>query len=119
MKKFIAFLVSAVLTLGAVSCQKDIDNAKSLGGSTWVSQAGTNIYTLSFKNATDFEMDVLTLPLEHHYYQGTFIITGNKTGLQNCNITLSFDSSWTEKWSSGYFKSDSELVLESLVFTRK
>ena len=121
MKKFISILVGVVLTLGAValtsSCQKDINNAQSLVNTSWMAREGTTVYTLTFKSTSDFEMDVLSAS-KHNSYKGTFIITGNKPSLTDSNIVLGFDSTWTEDWSSGYFKSDSQLVLSSVVFTK-
>lgn len=122
MKKFIAILVGAVLTLGAIaltsSCQKDINNAKALVGSTWAGVSNSREYNLTFTSSTDFEMEVFTLPMTRNIYRGSFIVSGSKDSLTGSNIALAFDSSWKEDWSTGYFKSESELVLNSVVFTK-
>ena len=122
MKKFIAILVGAVLTLGAIaltsSCQKDINNAKSLVGSTWAGVSNSREYNLTFASSTDFDMEVLSLPLTRNIYRGSFIVSGNKDSITGSNIALAFDNTWKEDWSTGYFKSESELVLNSVVFTK-
>ena len=61
MKKFLVILagvIIAALTLSlTTSCKKDIDLAKSLIGTTWEAQDGTDSYILTFNSQSGCTMD--------------------------------------------------------------
>ena len=124
MKKLLSIVLGVVLTLGAValtsSCQKDIDNAKALVGTSWVGAADGYTYTIEFKSQTTFEMieyGTLTSP-SHKIFKGVFIITGAQSSLKGSYVTLTFESDWTHDWHSGEFVSDTELRMGSIPFKR-
>ena len=125
MKKFFAILLGVVLTVATIaltsSCKKDIDNAKSLVGTTWVCTADGYTYTLTFPSSTTFKMTAEAEGREFPEYKGVFIIVGNKSSLTGSSITLTPDSKWWEEEKEtavGEFKSESKLVLETMVFER-
>ena len=121
MKKFIAILVGAVLTLGAIaltsSCQKDINNAKSLIDTKWMGTSDGYAFTLTFISQTKFEMRRVKIG-DEKVFTGTFVITGNQTSLKGSDITLAFDGDWTESWHSGSFVSDTEMRLGGTPFRK-
>ena len=125
MKKFLSILLSVALTVTAIaltsSCKKDIDNAKSLVGSTWVCSTTEITYTLTFPSSTTFKMTAEAKGHEFPDYTGVFIIVGNKSSLTGSTITLTPDTKWWEEEKEtavGEFKSESKLVIDTMVFER-
>lgn len=125
MKKFLAFLIGAALTVTAIaltsSCKKDINNAESLVNTTWVCETNTYTYTLTFPTASTFKITASTKGMEDETYTGTFIIFGGKDSLTGSTITLTPSSKWWEEEKEtavGEFKSESKLVLEKYDFER-
>ena len=125
MKKFFAILLGVVLTVATIaltsSCKKDIDNAKSLVGSTWVCSTTEITYTLTFPSSTTFKMTAEAKGHEFPDYTGVFIIVGNKSSLTGSTITLTPDTKWWEEEKEtavGEFKSESKLVIDTMVFER-
>jgi len=126
MKKFLSILLGSVITVTAIaltsSCQKDIDNAKSLIGTEWVCATGEITYTLTFPTSTTFKMTPSAAGREFQDYTGVFIIAGAKSSLTGSAITLTPDSKWWEDEKETYvgeFKSETRLVVETFVFERK
>jgi len=120
MKKFLAFLIGAALTVTAIaltsSCKKDIDNAKSLVNTTWIAQTGGITYTLTFTSTTEFK-----IAGDGREYKGIYIITGAKDSLAGSTITLTPVDDWGEMdWETGLgkFETETKLVIEGLVFTK-
>lgn len=121
MKKFFAALVSVALMVTAVaftsSCQKDINNAKSLIGTLWIchdSVEGTT-YELTFTSTTDFKMTYNN----SQQVTGVYIITGNMSSLAGSSILLTPDDAWSGHESmSGKFETESKLVLDRMIFNR-
>ena len=128
MKKFVSIILGVVLTLGAValtsSCKKDIDNAKSLVGTTWTATdelEGT--YTLTFPSAVEFR---ITLEGNNWIGEGAFVITGSSSSkLTGCNITLTLEPGieWIDGSIlpiSGVFQSESKIYFaeDDMTFTR-
>ena len=126
MKKFLSILLGVALTVTAIaltsSCKKDIDNAKSLVGTTWICTADGITYTLTFPSSSTFKMTAEATGREFPTYSGVFIIAGSKAGtLTGCVITLTPDTKWWEEEKEtvvGEFKSDSKCVIDTMVFTR-
>ena len=120
MKKILSIVLGIALTLSAIaltsSCRKDINNAESLVGTTWVAQDGSDVYTLTFPTSTEFR---ITEEGNDWIATGLFIITGNKTGLTGSHITLTLEpgSHWidydTNRSVSGVFVSESKIKFES------
>lgn len=121
MKKFFAALVSVALMVTAVaftsSCQKDINNAKSLIGTLWIchdSVEGTT-YELTFTSTTDFKMTYNN----SQQVTGVYIIAGNMSSLAGSSIILTPDDAWSGHESmSGKFETESKLVLDRMIFNR-
>ena len=119
MKKILSIVLGVVLTLSAIaltsSCRKDINNAESLVGTTWVAQEGSDVYTLTFPTSTEFR---ITEEGNDWIATGNFIITGNKTSLTGSHITLTLDfgSHWVDDEFApltGVFVSESKIKFES------
>lgn len=121
MKKIFAALVSVALMVTAVaftsSCQKDINNAKSLIGTLWIchdSVEGTT-YELTFTSTTDFKMTYNN----SQQVTGVYIIAGNMSSLAGSSIILTPDDAWSGHESmSGKFETESKLVLDRMIFNR-
>lgn len=121
MKKIFAALVSVALMVTAVaftsSCQKDINNAKSLIGTLWIchdSVEGTT-YELTFTSTTDFKMTYNN----SQQVTGVYIIAGNMSSLAGSSIVLTPDDAWSGHESmSGKFETESKLVLDRMIFNR-
>ena len=114
MKKLLLILASVIIAVATVSlttsCKKDIEKAKSLIGTQWVSAGISGTYTLKFLTQYEFEMKVVGDGTRS--YQGTFIITGDY-------FTLTYnDSSWGTDWKDGKFIDDNRLTLNNYEFTR-
>jgi len=126
MKKFLSILIAVALTVTAIaltsSCKKDIDNAKSLINTTWICNTGEFTYTLTFTSSTAFKVTCEAVGREFPTYTGVFILAGGKAGtLAGSTITLTPDTKWWEEEKEtavGEFKSDNEVVIETLVFKR-
>jgi hypothetical protein len=128
MKKFIAILIGAVLTVTSItltsSCQKDINNANSLVNTTWVCSTAAVTYNLTFTSASTFKMDMTAVGREFPTYTGVFLIAGNQDSLSGSIITLTPEKKWWEDDDTkdtwvGEFKSDTKVVIESFVFELK
>ena len=128
MKKVLSIVLGVVLTLGAIaltsSCRKDINNAESLVGTTWVAEDGSAVYTLTFPTSTEFRV---TEEGNDWIATGKFIITGNKTSLTGSHITLTLDlgSHWVDDEFApltGVFVSESKIKFEdydeNIIFIR-
>lgn len=121
MKKFFAALVSVALMVTAVaftsSCQKDINNAKSLIGTLWIcqDQVEGSTYELTFTSTTDFKMTYNGA----QQVTGVYIIAGNMSSLAGSSIILTPDDAWSGHESmSGKFETESKLVLDRMIFNR-
>ena len=115
MKKFLVILASvivAALTLSmTTSCQKDIEKAKSLIGTTWVYVENATSYTLKFTSQTECNIRIKSTDLSDEYYEGIFIISGK-------NITFTFNS-WSSAWKDGVLINDNELTMNGRVFKKE
>lgn len=127
MKKFVSIILGVVLTLGAIaltsSCQKDIDNAKSLVGTTWTATDVEVTYTLTFPSAAEFNISQNGGIFE---VEGAFIITGSSSSkLTGCNITLTLNPGieWIDGTIHpiiGVFQSEDKIYFaeDNITFTR-
>jgi len=118
MKKILAILLGVALVAGALSltsCQKNVDNAKSLINTVWGAQDGADQYFLEFTSQMVCKMRIN----DRTPYDGTFIILGNKPSLKGSTIEVVF-TNWTEKVEAlvGEFKSEDELELDHMMFYR-
>ena len=117
MKKILSIVLGVVLTLSAIaltsSCKKDIDNAQSLVGTSWVCQDGLDVYHLTFPSASEFKVVRVG---DNRVVTGVFIITGNKTTLTGSHITFTPNGEWMDgntKVVIGKFESESKLEIDS------
>ena len=115
MKKFLVILASviaAVVTLSlTTSCQKDINLAKSLVGTTWYATYESVEYTLKFETQS-----TCTLATNKGAkYFGDFILAGAKRSLAGESIVIT-GLSWDDDFDEGRFTSDTELVLNNIAF---
>jgi hypothetical protein len=127
MKKIIAIIASVALAVTAIaltsSCQKDINNAKSLVGTTWTATDVEGTYTLTFPSAVEFR---ITLEGNNWIGEGAFVITGSSSSkLTGCNITLTLEPGieWIDGSIlpiSGVFQSESKIYFaeDDMTFTR-
>ena len=128
MKKILSIVLGIALTLSAIaltsSCRKDINNAESLVGTTWIGEEYGDTYTLTFPTSTEFR---ITEEGSNFIATGTFIITGNKTSLTGSHITLTLDlgSHWVDDDVApitGVFVSESRMKFEdddeNIIFNR-
>lgn len=127
MKKFVSIILGVVLTLGAIaltsSCQKDIDNAKSLVGTTWTATDVEATYTLTFPSAVEFNISLNGSIFE---VEGAFVITGSSSSkLTGCNITLTLEPGieWIDGAIhpiTGVFQSEDKIYFaeDNITFTR-
>jgi hypothetical protein len=118
MKKILAILLGVALVAGALSltsCQKNVDNAKSLINTVWGAQDGADQYFLEFTSQMGCKMRIN----DRSPYEGTFIILGNKPSLKGSSIEVVF-TDWAEKVEAlvGEFKSEDELDLDHMMFYR-
>lgn len=118
MKKILAILLGVALVAGALSltsCQKNVDNAKSLINTVWGAQDGSDQYFLEFTSQMGCKMRIN----DRSPYEGTFIILGNKPSLKGSSIEVVF-TDWAEKVEAlvGEFKSEDELDLDHMMFYR-
>ncbi len=118
MKKILAILLGVALVAGALSltsCQKNVDNAKSLINTVWGAQDGADQYFLEFTSQMGCKMRIN----DRSPYEGTFIILGNKPSLKGSSIEVVF-TDWSEKVEGlvGEFKSEDELDLDHMMFYR-
>ena len=121
MKKIIAIIASVALAVIATaltsSCQKDINNAKSLIGTLWICQDKVegSTYELTFTSTTDFKMTYNGA----QQVTGVYIIAGNMSSLAGSSILLTPDDAWSGHESmSGKFETESKLVLDRMIFNR-
>ena len=121
MKKIIAIIASVAIAVTAIaltsSCQKDINNAKSLIGTLWICQDKVegSTYELTFTSTTDFKMTYNGA----QQVTGVYIITGNMSSLAGSSILLTPDDAWSGHESmSGKFETESKLVLDRMIFNR-
>ncbi|MBP5397082.1 MAG: hypothetical protein J6Y32_00375 [Bacteroidales bacterium] len=106
----LAVVVLAIATVSLTSCQKDIDKAKSLIGTTWGYVDGGTAYTLSFTSQTACNMRIKSVSLSDEYYEGVFIISGS-------NISFTFDT-WVGGYRDGKFLNDNEMTINGRVFKK-
>lgn len=124
MKKILVVLLGVVLAAAALSltsCQKDIDNAKSLAGTTWIAVTAKmtpeTTHIITFKDQYTFELKISSYGESDRVYDGTFVITGSKSGLTGASIAFAA-ASLEEGWGLGKFESENKLVVNNLEFTR-
>ena len=121
MKKFLVILASvivAAVTLSlTTSCKKDIDLSKSLIGTSWTATHNNATYTLTFTSQFDCTMKVVPTLGSEERYSGTFVLAGGKSTLTGESIAIT-GTDWDEYWGSGKFDSESELVLNNVVFKK-
>ena len=121
MKKFLVILASvivAALTLSlTTSCKKDIDLSKSLIGTSWTASYAGDVYTLTVTSQFDCSMKVNPGHVNERRYSGTFILAGGKSSLAGETIAIS-GTDWDVDWGSGKFDSETELVLNNVVFRK-
>ena len=124
MKKILVVLLGVVLAAAALSltsCQKDIDNAKSLAGTTWIAVTAKmtpeTTHIITFKDQTNFELRISEFGESDRVYDGTFVITGNKSSLTGSFVTFAAVS-LEDGWGFGEFKSENKLVVNNIEFTR-
>ena len=118
MKKILAILLGLALVAGALSmtsCQKNVDNAKSLINTVWGAQDGADQYFLEFTSQMGCKMRIN----DRTPYDGTFIILVEKPSLKGSTIEIAF-TDWKEKVEGleGEFKSEDELELDHMMFYR-
>lgn len=122
MKKFLVILASviaAAVTLSlTTSCQKDINLAKSLIGTTWSAQAGTDTYVLTFKSQSTCSLDEYDKDGGREQFDGTFILTGAKSSLTGEMITVTLNEHGEIEVYDGKFNSETELRLDNRIFTK-
>ena len=122
MKKFLVILASvivAALTLSlTTSCQKDIDLAKSLIGTTWEAQDGTDTYFLTFDSQSGCTMDKIEKEGGREQYSGAFILSGAKNTLVGEMITVTLTIHGELFTYEGKFNSETELRLDNRIFTK-
>ena len=119
MKKFFAIFatVALLVTSAAItsSCQKDINNAKSLVGSSWVcnDKIDEMVYELTFNSVTEFTLVIS----KTQQYKGVYVLTGSTNGLTGATITVTIDG-YSSDTRTGTFESESKLVLDNKIFIR-
>ncbi len=118
MKKILSILAGIALVVAALSltsCQKNIDNAKSLINTVWGAKDGSDLYYLEFTSQMGCQMRIN----DRTPYKGTFVILGNKPSLKGSTIEAVF-TDWSEKVEGlvGEFKSEDELELDHMMFYR-
>ncbi|MCR4564726.1 MAG: hypothetical protein K5651_01405 [Bacteroidales bacterium] len=122
MKKFLVILASviaAAVTLSlTTSCQKDINLAKSLVGTTWYASEGTDTYHLKFDSQAGCTMNIFDKDGGQKQYDGTFVLTGAKSSLTGEMITVTLTMHGELVTYDGKFNSETELRLDNRVFTK-
>jgi hypothetical protein len=125
MKKFLSVALGIVLTLAAIaltsSCQKDIDKARSLIVSSWVSEkldveVGGTVYKdvtyrLYFSSEAEFTVSIDGMDAE---VSGIYLIIGSKPRLTGNTILFSPNDKWldgTDEPLVGTFSTESELIV--------
>lgn len=126
MKKFLSVALGIVLTLGAIaltsSCQKDIDKARSLIVSSWVSEkldveVGGTVYKdvsyrLYFSSEAEFTVSIDGMDADE--VSGIYLIIGSKPRLTGNTILFSPNDKWldgTDEPLVGTFSTESELIV--------
>ena len=122
MKKFLVILASvivAAVTLSlTTSCQKDINLAKSLIGTSWYASVGTDTYTLTFNSQSGCTMDVVDKDGGRTQYSGSFILAGNKNSLAGEIISVTLNWHGELITYDGQFNNETELCLDNHVYTK-
>ena len=122
MKKFLVILASviaAAITLSlTTSCQKDINLAKSLVGTTWYASEGTDTYQLKFDSQAGCTMNIIDKDGGQKQYGGTFVLTGAKSSLTGEMITVTLNEHGELETYDGKFNSETELRLDNRIFTK-
>ncbi len=122
MKKILVILASviaAAVTLSlTTSCQKDINLAKSLVGTSWSAQDGTDTYVLKFDSQSGCTMNIFDKEGGQKQYGGTFILTGAKASLAGEMITVTMTMHGELVTYEGKFNSETELRLDNRIFTK-
>ncbi|MBO7511097.1 MAG: hypothetical protein J6T35_07930 [Bacteroidales bacterium] len=119
MKKILVILASVlVAAVMTTSCQKDINLAKSLIGTSWYASEGTDSYTLVFDSQSGCTMDEIDKEGGRKQYSGTFILSGAKPSLAGEMITVTFTVHGELVTYDGKFNSETELRLDNRIFTK-